>query len=221
MLPIILSIITVAISVCYAENMNNRQSADPCAGVIGPGLPTSPYNFTLSAVNRTSPVANFTGEPLVLAPFIANSNESVVEASPAVLATFKSFSDYVFPGPSMSLEDGGLYPISNKTSTTASSQNVTEGGELNFIVTFPIGPPLQAREIYCLQPSLDSSASGSGVAPPYPLLAVYGDVGNFSLCTATSAEATNNVIYKPVANSSTYYYDTCYPVFLQVLYNTG
>ncbi|CCM00197.1 uncharacterized protein FIBRA_02225 [Fibroporia radiculosa] len=217
---------TFALVGSATQVLHNRQYTDPCAGLGNYTYPSSLLNFTLSALNRTLPNANATGAPLYVGTsYFDNGTISIYNQG--VLTTFFNFSlpPYLWPGPSMSLKSGGLYPLSYGSILSAVDNSVAEGGEIGFLGDIKGNPLPPAAEIYCIQQTynLTANAADKDVAPsPLPLLAVYGDTGNFSICTSRPSEPggviTQNVVYKPISNSSTYYYDTCYSVNLQVLY---
>ncbi|CCM00190.1 uncharacterized protein FIBRA_02218 [Fibroporia radiculosa] len=199
----------------FTKTLRGRQSINPCAGLGSYTYSTYPYNFTLAALNRTLPNTEATGEPLFIGRSYYAANSSTLY-TPAVLTTLFNSSNPVFwPGPLISLRDGGLYPISPNSTMGAVSGNVSDGGEVGFVAypdpyILPNPPP-----IYCIQQTSNSTANAS---ESYPLLAVHGETSNFSMCIGTNpllcAPKQNNVIYKPVENSTDYYYDTCYPVDL-------
>ncbi|KAI0919745.1 hypothetical protein AcV5_001723 [Taiwanofungus camphoratus] len=182
----------------------NASSYGPCSGLgLGEGaFDSSPYNITLTAVNLTLPNDNSTGAPLVL----GHEARTSPAAGIATLATYLSVQSNYWP--SLTLLNGTLVgnPSGAEYNTSATDFAISPGEEVSFVVATS-GVTAFPAPIYCAIVH----------SPDDQVLAINGDPGNFSLCTSGSgSQAQNNLVWQPTSNQSTYYYDSCYPVRVQL-----
>ncbi|KAI0364638.1 hypothetical protein BV20DRAFT_955777 [Pilatotrama ljubarskyi] len=180
-----------------------RATPGPWCDGLGGGAFDEALDFTLAAYNATGPNTNTTGAPLVLA-----SGGAISGAELRRFATYASFpfNDYT----SVSLMNGTLV-INGANTTPARALIVQEGSQLGFLVQNGADPTAGAQ-IYCAVADVDPAGHGTG----HPFLAVNGDTDSFSLCQV----GTQNVVfYKPIPDHGEDF-DSCYPVKLQVIFNT-
>lgn len=185
-----------------------RQDGSPCAG-FGENSTDSPsYNFTLAAYNSTGSNANSTGAPLVLAWGPPGDSAA---ASAWVFSTYASWGSDEWPY--NVLEQGALLPQPGPSEDGLGAYNLfapTAGEEVIWFVTTEEEDP-STQQIFCAVNETSSE---------YDVLAVNGSAGNFSLCAATTDWVTGsqfNLVYAPASNGSSYVYETCYPVRVQLI----
>ncbi|KAI0350308.1 hypothetical protein OH77DRAFT_1413242 [Trametes cingulata] len=180
-----------------------RAAPGPWCDGLGGGAFDEALDVTITALNATLPNTNSTGAPLVLA-----SGGAITGAEIRRFATYASFpfNDYT----SVSLVNGTLV-LNGANTTPARALAVEEGSQLGFLVQNGADPSAGAQ-IYCAVADIDPAGHGTG----HPFLAVNGDTDSFSLCAAGSQ---NVVFWKPLAGGSEDF-DSCYPVKLQLIFNT-
>ncbi|KAK7680810.1 hypothetical protein QCA50_016120 [Cerrena zonata] len=181
-----------------------KRAPGPWCSNLGAGAFDIVTNFTLAAFNVDQPNANNTGIPLVL-----GQAGAIDGAEFKILSTFASFpfNDY----PSLSMQAGAIFAHSPSGNTAVNSDVTGAGEKPGFIQTTPEPQPPQ---IYCAVASTDPHGGGTG----FPVLAVLGDTDSFSLCPAGNfTGAQTSVVYKPEVNATSYIFDQCVPVHLQII----
>lgn len=126
------------------------------------------------------------------------------------------------------MQDGAIFAHSTNGLNTAVNGGVGAGEKPGFIQTIPQPQPPQiycavvsifififpgSRALTSLQASTDPHGGGTG----FPVLAVLGDTDSFSLCPGNFAGAQTSVVYKPQANATSYIFDQCVPIHLQII----
>ncbi|EIW56746.1 uncharacterized protein TRAVEDRAFT_21802 [Trametes versicolor FP-101664 SS1] len=181
---------------------------DSCQTTIGTNAFGTLGPFTIAAINQTDDVATSTGVPLHLSPSVSSAgNDS------RSLATDETYPRVEFP--EFRLVNGGIVAAQNaSTGLGAAATDVGAGDALSFEVS---RDPLPPASVFCAV----VGTSPAGGNPKYPLLALHGDTHRFALCKGHSRE--NNIpfdviVYQPSANrSDEYAYESCYPVFVQLV----
>ncbi|TFK50689.1 hypothetical protein OE88DRAFT_1726489 [Heliocybe sulcata] len=172
---------------------------------LGGGAYDLAYNFYLTAVNTTLPNANTTGAPLVLNPQGQNSSGEAIYN----VATYHSQPDTMGIWPNFTLDHGTLvanYP----TDLTLSPVGVDteDGGPVVFTAD-----TTNASQIYCGVADTDPEQGGR------PLLALYNNLSEFSICHQTDGGNADLLIYNASSENSLYDYNSCYAVLLHLIYD--
>ncbi|KZT21850.1 hypothetical protein NEOLEDRAFT_1138856 [Neolentinus lepideus HHB14362 ss-1] len=181
-----------------------RSTGAWCDGLGGSAYDLA-YNFSLSVVNSTLPNANSTGAPLVLNPQGQDSSGVATYN----LATYNSQPDTIGIWPNFTLEHGTLLANYLADLSISPSGDETEvGGPVTLT-----SDANNSAKIYCGVADTDPEQG----APP--LLALYTNLNEFSICHQREGGEADLLIYNATSSNSLYDYVSCYPVLVHLLYN--
>ncbi|KAF8637033.1 hypothetical protein AX16_010888 [Volvariella volvacea WC 439] len=170
--------------------INAPPAPAPAAGTYQTDLP---YRFTLAALNVTTDGSqacdNSTGVPLVLGQDGASAGITF-----HVTSTYATFPYNDYPNLSLTASTLRAYTPTNEWITNGSiltTANETTGVSRNYLYWYTSrlysSPAEEIFSVLMPDPALPVN--------PYPLLAVYGDAENWSLCVGTGTRPQTNLYY--------------------------